>query len=584
VGVARLPWAAQIGLVLALTAAVLLPSLGSAPLERAEIYFMDAARAMVETGDWLVPRYQGEEFFDKPALTYWLMAASFRAFGFTLAAGRLVSALAALACVAATAWLGRLLVGRREGACGALVFGTTVLVLAFGRVAMSDMLLTLSCTLAVAIGVSAADARGLTRTRALALGATLGLGFLTKGPVALVFAGFGLLLLVLRGLEGRRLEVRRGRLLIGAAAFAVTGLAWFAAVAARLGAAPLVYFFFRENLERFAGATYDAERSPFYYVGTYLAAGLPWSLLFPLAAWRQRRRCAFLLLWMGLMAVPLSLSRGKIDYYLLPLLPAASVVVGAHLSAEWPRLDRSWARAALIVFALIALAPMDLAFRLPPEWLPTWEGMEALIVSGIGVALAASLAAARPSPRRLMVVFAAGTAITFAIAAAVFLPAFRASQPNADVVADVRRERAFRPDAEIVVCGDPARVARDLLFEARVVAQERCDVWNPASSHRPFLLLVSPEHRRSLEVVPGIRDVDSYRCVPAAALSLRAFKDDAVLEDRFVLLANYRTDDPVAEIKRRQDRKRALRQEAAAYAAHLAAEAQAEAEAAVVRP
>ena len=350
---------------------MLLPSLGSAPLERAEIYFMDVARAMVESGDWLVPRYQGEEFFDKPALTYWLMASSFRAFGFTLAAGRIVSALAALACVAATAWLGRRLLGPREGAYGALVFGTTVLVLAFGRVAMSDMLLTLSCTLAVAIGVSAMDARGLTLPRAMALGATLGLGFLTKGPVALVFAGFGLLLLLVRGVEGRRLEVRRGPVLMAAAAFAVTGLGWFVAVAWRLGAAPLAYFFFRENLERFAGATYDAARSPFYYVGAYFAAGLPWSLLFPLAAWRQRRRCAFLLLWMGLMAVPLSLSRGKIDYYLLPLLPAASVVVGAHLVTVWGRVERAWAGAALFIFAVIAFAPMDLALRLPPEWLPT---------------------------------------------------------------------------------------------------------------------------------------------------------------------------------------------------------------------
>jgi hypothetical protein len=71
--------------------------------------------------------------------------------------------------------------------------------------------------------------------------------------------------------------------------------------------------------------------------------------------------------------------------------------------------------------------------------------------------------------------------------------------------------------------------------------------------------------------------VDSYRCVPAASLSLRAVAQ-GLREERFVLLANYATDDPLAEIKRRQDRKRALRQEAAAYAARLAAEA------AAVRP
>ena len=50
--------------------AVTLPHLGVTPIERAEIYFLDAARTMVETGDYMVPRYQGQAFYDKPALSY----------------------------------------------------------------------------------------------------------------------------------------------------------------------------------------------------------------------------------------------------------------------------------------------------------------------------------------------------------------------------------------------------------------------------------------------------------------------------------------------------------------------------------
>jgi 4-amino-4-deoxy-L-arabinose transferase-like glycosyltransferase len=527
---------------------------------------MDGARAMVETGDWLVPRYQGEPFFDKPALTYWLMAAAFRAFGFSLGVGRLVSAAAALGSIVATAWLGRLLLGRRAAVYGALALGTTLLVLSFGRVAMSDMLLTLWCTLAVAIGASATDERGPTVLRMTALGATLGLGFLTKGPVALVLAGLGLALLVLHGHEGRRLRLDPRGLGAAALAFALLGLGWFAAVAWRLGPGPLEYFFLRENLERFAGETYDADRSPLYYMWTYFAAGLPWSLVFPLAAWRGARRASFLLLWIALMAVPLSLSRGKIDYYLLPLLPAASLVIGSHLAAPWDRIDREWARAALLAFAAIALVPAALQPRLPTDWLPGWPSQVALIAMGAAVALAAALAAARPSPPRLAVVFAGGTAATLAILAAAFLPAFRAAQPNAAVVTDVQRERAWRPDVELAACGDPARVARDLLFHARLTAQERCDVWNPASSRRPFLLLVGPEQRRSLESVPGIREVAVYRCLPAAAMTLGQILGGLEIEP-IVLLANYHTDDPMAETKRVKDRKRALRREVAAWEA-----------------
>jgi hypothetical protein len=276
---------------------------------------------------------------------------------------------------------------------------------------------------------------------------------------------------------------------------------------------------------------------------------------------------------MALMAVPLSLSRGKIDYYLLPLLPAASLVVGGHLAAAWDHVDRMWARGALVALALIALVPAAVASRIPTDWLPAWPAQVALIALGAMVALGAALAALRPSPTRLAAVFALGTAATFALLAGAFLPAFRGAQPNADVVADVVREKAWRPDAVMAACGDPARAGRDLLFDARVVVQDRCDVWNPAASHLPFLLLVGPEQRRSLESVPGIREVAVYRCLPAAALSLGPLLA-GLEEERFVLLANYRTDDPVAEVKRRRDRKRALRLEAAAWeAAQRAAQA-----------
>ncbi|HUG53874.1 MAG TPA: glycosyltransferase family 39 protein [Vicinamibacteria bacterium] len=558
----HLPWAAQVALVMAACAAVLLPSLGAAPLERAEIYFMDGARGMVESGDWLVPRYQGAPFFDKPALTYWLMAASFSAFGTTLGAGRLVSAGAALALLATTAWLGRLVLDRRAALHGTLALGTTLLVLSFGRVAMSDMLLSLWCTLAVGVGVRAATTGGGPGSMAL-LGAVLGLGFLTKGPIAVVLAGLGLALLAGPGLRGARLRPRWTGAAAAMCTFVVCGLGWFAVVGWRLGPGPLEYFFFRENLARFAGEVYDAGRSPLFYLWAYLAAGLPWSLLFPLAAWRGRRRGSFLLLWMALMAVALSLSRGKIDYYLLPLLPPASLVIGSHLRSRWDAIDRSWARGALLAFALVALLPAAMEARLPTDWLPGWRAQVGLVALGAGVAAAAALAALRPSPVRLSAVFAGGTAVTFTFLAAVFLPAFRAAQPNADVVEDVRRERAWRPDAALVVCGDPARTARDLLFEVRVVAQERCDVWNPASSRRPFLLLVAPEQWQALQTVPGIREVATYRSVPAAALTLGDMIA-GIREEPFVLVANYPTDDPVAETKRRRDRKRALRREAAA--------------------
>ena len=109
---------------------------------------------MAESGDWLVPRYQGEPFFDKPALAYWAMAAAFRLLGPEPAAARLVSVLAALGVVAATVSLGRRLFDPRTALAAGACLSTTLAFLSFGRIAMSDMLLCFFTTLGAALGAS----------------------------------------------------------------------------------------------------------------------------------------------------------------------------------------------------------------------------------------------------------------------------------------------------------------------------------------------------------------------------------------------------------------------------------------------
>jgi 4-amino-4-deoxy-L-arabinose transferase-like glycosyltransferase len=548
-----------VALLLLAAACLLLPGLGTAPLERAEVYFMDAARGMVESGDYLVPRYQDQPFYDKPPLTYWLMALAFRLRGFTPEAARLVPVAAALGALCATVWLGTLLEGRRVALAAGVVQATTLLFLSFGRVAMSDMLLTLWSTLAVALGVRLWRRDGAAaEASAVLLGAVLGLGFLTKGPIALLLPGCGLLLLAAR--ERRAPAVTARGLVLSLAAFAVCGLGWFALLYRRMGPEPLRYFFLRENLERFAGETYDSGHSPFYYVGAYLAVGVPWSLLAPVAAWRLPRGQRFLLGWIGLMAVPLSLARGKIDYYLLPLLPAACLIVGRYLVAvPWDRIDRLWARVTLALCACGLLGLLLLDRALPAPWLPGAGPRLALIAVVVAGAWGVVRAAWHPSGPRVLWTLSAASAAAFAVLAAWFLPAFRTAQPNAALVDDVRRELQYTPEAALAFCEDPARVRRDLLFFARLTAEERCDLWATASARRPYLLLVRPQERAALEAAE-LREIGRYRGLPATALTLGGLMAGVSPQD-LVLAANFPTADPVAEVKRKKDRKRALAQE-----------------------
>ena len=147
------------GLLLAVAAAVFCIGLGDAPIERAEIYFLDAARAMVERADWLIPQYRGEPFYDKPPLTYWLLAFSFEALGPSLFSGRLVAALLALATLIATFRVSRALLAPADYVTDspargdAAYFATAILAtsyafVSFARLTMSDMLLTFLTLLA----------------------------------------------------------------------------------------------------------------------------------------------------------------------------------------------------------------------------------------------------------------------------------------------------------------------------------------------------------------------------------------------------------------------------------------------------
>jgi 4-amino-4-deoxy-L-arabinose transferase-like glycosyltransferase len=563
--------ALALALLVAALATLVFPRLGAAPLERAEIYFLDAARAMVEGGDWLVPLYEGQPFFDKPILTYWLMAAAMRAFGTDPAAARLVPAVCALLLVVATGWLGARLFDRRTGVAGALVLATTIAFLSFARVAMSDMLLALLTTLALGLAVGAWRPRAPWWTVPL-LGTVLGLGFATKGPIALVVPGLALLLLAW---ENRRL-VPCGPLPLagGILAALVLGLGWFALVYARLGAAPLAHFFLRENLERFAGEGFDVGRPFWFYPPAYFAEGLPWSPLLPIALARllrsqkeaDRRPARFLALWAALVLVPLSLARGKIDYYLLPLYPALSLLVARYLVAvPWRRQDRAWVRAALVLEAAALAFVLARPPRLPAEWLPG-AGAQQLMLAVLALALVALLAAAwRPAPRRVAAVLAAAVAAAWLVLVLLFLPAFAGAQPNRAIARDVAREKRYRPGLKMAFCSDPTRVRRDVLFATGVAPFAQCDLWSLAASREPYLLLATPAEDASFRAEPRYREVARYRYLPAKALTLDGlFRGSAAGE--IVLGANFATDDPEADRKRRREYRRALDRERAEQA------------------
>jgi len=298
---------------------------------------------MVERGDWVVPHFNGTPRLNKPPLSYWIVAPFYKLFGVSLFWERLILGLLAYSSVLFLLGIARSLLPDRHAFLVAAIFTTTFRFQILAKRLLIDVLM-LFCILAAVWFL----VRWLQRRRQsdfIASCLFLGLGFLAKGPVALL----PVLLLLAAGFSSRRwLVLRAAPWLPGTVCFAVVASSWFVALAIWLGPQPVLDFFLRENLGRYGYMTYGPSRGPLYYLGVFVGDFLPWSL-FTIASlpwWLSRNRSwpatavrhATTPAWIWLLGYLLffSLSLNKQEYYILPAYPAAALLLGIYLSEQKP--------------------------------------------------------------------------------------------------------------------------------------------------------------------------------------------------------------------------------------------------------
>ncbi len=342
---------------------------------RAESYFALGSRLMVEQGDWLTPHAPDEFPLNKPPLTYWLIGISSKLFGANYGSARLPSVLAALAVLLIVYWLAIRLEGIRAGIISVALLASSYLFLSFARMAMSDMLLTLCVTASLACFIIALKDLESRSRRSVLLGyVALALGVLTKGPVALALVAMpvGLELAVRRSRD----DLKRLRLLPGLILFALIAAPYFFFIYARLGPEPLWFFFFGENIQRFTGQIYGAAGRPFWYeLVAFFSDFAPWSLLILVGVWfdlrgrrlieSQTRATRLLYLWLGCTILLFSLSSFKLDYYLLPAMPAAALIIAPVIAnaEKLTRTVRGIVAAFLVLCSVVIVAVAFLSLK-----------------------------------------------------------------------------------------------------------------------------------------------------------------------------------------------------------------------------
>ena len=220
-----------------LAAAIALLLLALTPLttlwDRDEPRFAQAAVEMRASGDYLVPTFNGEVRPQKPPLIYWLMTLSLGVFGQREIAVRFWSPIGIALAALATFAIGRRVASPRAGLLAMIVLAATPLTLVEGVAATTDAMLLGLITSSIAIGVEWLF-RPPPWWQVAAMGALLGLGALTKGPVAigLPVAVLATTVFLVRGdvaWRGRVVGALCGAAVVGAAIFA----AWYVPAASR---------------------------------------------------------------------------------------------------------------------------------------------------------------------------------------------------------------------------------------------------------------------------------------------------------------------------------------------------------------
>lgn len=439
-------------LVIALaSAAIALALTRQLPLfDRDEGRYSEAAREILVSGDWLVPRLFGVPYLEKPPLFYWLTAVSLATFGVDELGARLVPALAAALGVLATGLFTLRTMGARAAPLASLVLATAGLYFVLARVVVTDMLFSVAIAGALmAFFVAWTEGRSYLPFWLLAAAATL-----TKGPVAGALCGFTIV-----GYLASRRDLRlllAPRFWIGFPAYLALVGAWFGLAEVRVPGY-LAFYVYKEHLLRVAG---DEHREGIlWYVPWLLAGFLPWTpmLLAALPAIARRVReptsageaARFAAIWAAVVLVFFSLPRGKLAPYILPMFPPLAMLLGDAL-ARWtargeeiPRLRLAFVSVGVVLAALAVATPV--VWELAPVPMSRW-----LWAAG-GVCAAAAAATLRLARRR----DASPVAAVAAAVAALQLCAVPIAAPIARgltiaPIIDILRERA-RPDDPIVL-------------------------------------------------------------------------------------------------------------------------------------
>lgn len=309
---------------------------GTSVFQVAEARNAECAREMTETGNWIVPTFNGELRTDKPALEYYGMMLAYSMFGVNEASARFFSAFCGLMVVLATFWIAKRHWGLKAAWWSALTLLSSIHAIIQFRLATPDPYLILCHTLSLYFFY---EGWYFSKWKWYAgMYVFLGLGLLAKGPVGLLLPGLTIFIFMLFTKTFTWKNIVALKPWWGIILVLLFSLPWYWAVHLKTGGEWTRAFFFEHNLNRFDDGL-QGHKGPFVLSFLFILAGmLPFSVYAVRAckmAWKNRKSDRFLLMTLAAVAVVAvfyAFSQTKLINYTAPAYPFLALLIGYCIS------------------------------------------------------------------------------------------------------------------------------------------------------------------------------------------------------------------------------------------------------------
>jgi 4-amino-4-deoxy-L-arabinose transferase-like glycosyltransferase len=366
--------------------------------------YAEIAREMQASGDYVTPRLNGLKYFEKPPLQYWFSALVFDLFGPDEWSARLWPATTGFIVVVLSAALWWRWRGPDVGVLAGSMLASAWGVLLGAQILTLDIGLTLFQSTALLAFIGAHRPHATSSVRAWAMivvWAAMALAVLSKGLVGIVLPG--LALVVYAAIERDLAIIRSAFTLPGIVVFLMLALPWFILVQ-RANPEFFDLFFVQEHFRRYLEPGHNRPGRWWYFIAIGAAFLLPWTAALPGAirdAWRAPREGTLhaerlLLVWAVVVTVFFSLSRSKLPFYILPVLPAVVWLMALASPDRRQKIARDAATATIIAGVVLIAATTQL--DVIPKLRELGEGLAAyppfMVAAGALLAAGGALIAA----------------------------------------------------------------------------------------------------------------------------------------------------------------------------------------------